>query len=138
MLKRLLIALMLVGLAFSFSSRAVADQSTPAPTPPDSALTARFTGFLTDILAGRVPTTGLSAPMKAGLTPELLSQIGSAFASLGAFQKLTFVRQETEQGYQRYHYIAIFDKGTQGFMFVTDSNGAIAGFFIDRAKDQTP
>jgi hypothetical protein len=134
MLEKLATAVLLVGLAFSLASPAVADQSTlqPAP-PPDSALTARFTVFLTDVLAGRVPTTGLSEPLKAGLTPDVLSQIDRAFASLGLFQKLEFVREDTMPGYQRYHYVAVFNRGTQGVMFVTDSSGAIAGFFKDQA-----
>jgi hypothetical protein len=36
------------------------------------------------------------------------------------------------QGYERYHYLAVFEKGSRGFMFIVDSNGTIAGFFEDQ------
>ena len=96
---------------------------------PDSALTARFTTFLTDVLAGHLPATGVSDAVKSGFTPDLLAQVDSSFAALGVFQNLQYVSQDTMQGYQRYHYVAVFDKGTQPLLFVLDSNGDIAGFF---------
>jgi hypothetical protein len=125
--------LFVVGLVFPAFSPALADQSATSQTSaPPSALTAQLTAFLTDVLAGRLPATGISDQMKSALTPALIAQIGGAFAPLGKFQKLQFVRQDTVQGYQRYHYVAVFDKGTQGLIFVVDSNGNIAGF----SKDQ--
>ncbi len=114
---------------------AVADQPATAQTAsPSSALTGRFTGFLTDVLAGRVPATGLTDAMKSGLTPQMLSQIDGTFTSLGDFQRLQFVRQDTIEGYQRYHYVAIFAKGSQQLMFVLDAAGNVAGFFKDPAQ----
>jgi len=100
-------------------------------TAPDSALTARFTGFLTDLLAARLPPTGISASLKTGLTPDLIAQVDRGLAPLGAFQSLQFVRADTAQGYHRYHYNAVFAKGSQPLMFVLDTNGDIAGFFKD-------
>ncbi|MBV8197171.1 MAG: hypothetical protein JO263_03470 [Candidatus Eremiobacteraeota bacterium] len=108
----------------------------PAPNgtpqmPPDPAVTARFSSFLSQILAGKMPTSNISAEVKNGLTPQLLGQIRGSFASLGHFHRLEFVRQDSVQQYRQYHYRAIFDNGSQGVMFVTDSNGVIAGFFQD-------
>jgi hypothetical protein len=116
-------------------ARAAADQpATTAPAAPDAALTARFSSFLTDVLAGRAPATGISYPMKAALTPDMLSQIDADMRPLGAFQKLQYVREDTAQGYARYHYIGVFANGTLPLMFITDSNGNIAGFFKDQGQ----
>lgn len=132
-----ILPVLLVAALFPARSAAADQPATPAtaaPAAPSSALTARFTAFLTDILAGRMPGTGLTDAMKTGLTPQLLSQIDSAFASLGTFQSLQFVRQDMLQGYQRYHYVAVFSKGSQPLLFVLDSSGNIAGFFRDQAQ----
>jgi hypothetical protein len=132
-LAKLAIVFVLAGLTLARAG--AADQSAASqPVAPDSALTARFSTFLTDVLAGRLPATGLSDPMKAAFTSDVLAQVDTAFAGLGTFQKLQFVREDTVQGYQRYHYVAVFDKGAQPLMFVLDSSGNIAGFF----KDQGP
>jgi hypothetical protein len=105
--------------------------TTPALPPPSSALTARFARFLTDVLAGRVPSSNVSQAVRNGLTPQLLAQIRGSFAALGTFRRLEYVRHDAMQGYQQYHYTAMFSQGSQGVMFVTDSSGAIAGFFQD-------
>jgi hypothetical protein len=129
-----------VVLASLVPARAAADQpattapAAPAPAAPDAALTARFSGFLSDVLAGRVPATGMSDQMKAALTPDMLAQVDAAFKPLGAFQKLQYVREDAAQGYDRYHYIAVFANGTLPLIFVTDSNGNIAGFFKDQSQ----
>ena len=73
----------------------------------------------------------MTPQVKSGLTKQLIAQIDSAFSSFGHFRRLEFVTADSLQGYQRYHYRAIFDSGTQGVMFITDSSGAIAGFFQD-------
>jgi Protein of unknown function (DUF3887) len=131
-LAKLTIVAILAGLALP---QAAGAQATPAPTvTPDSALTARFSTFLTDVLAGRLPPAGISDAMKTALTPNMLAQIDAMLAPLGTFQKLQFVREDAVQGYQRYHYVAVFDKGTQPLMFVLDSNGNIAGFFKDQSQ----
>jgi hypothetical protein len=125
--------LLITGLGWTLSSPALADQpATSQTSAPDGALTARFSAFLTDVLAGHLPSGGVSDAMKSGFTPQLISQVDSSFAALGTFQKLQFVRQDSVQGYQRYHYVAVFDKGTQALMFVLDAKGDIAGFFNDR------
>ncbi len=72
--------------------------------------------------------------MKAGFTPDLISQVNALFAPLGAFKSLQFVSQDSAQGFQRYHYIAVFDKGTRPLLFVLDSSGNIAGFFKDQPQ----
>ena len=107
---------------------------TPAPSAapaatPDAALTARFTAFFADILASRVPATGLSAAMKAALTPDAVSAVAASFAPFGTFTRLQYAGQDSRAGYERYRYTAIFDKGSQGLLFVLDSDGNIAGFF---------
>jgi hypothetical protein len=132
MLRKIAIALLWVGLTLptapGMANQRIADQV----SVPDQALTARFTAFFTEVLAGRIPSGNLSALMKAGFTSEMLSQIDGFYGTFGAFQKLQFVSQDSLGGYQRYHYTAVFDKGTQGVLFVTDSSGAIAGFFKDQ------
>jgi hypothetical protein len=121
---------------------AIADQAaTPQPatsaapaapgSTPDPALTARFTDFMTSILAGRLPPTGISDAVRSGLTPALLKQVDDSLSALGAFDSLRYVGVDSLQGYQRYHYIAVFANGTQPLMFVLDSKGDIAGFFKD-------
>lgn len=112
-------------------------QDQPAPKEagaPSSALTERFSGFFTDVLAGRVPSTSMSTTMRSGLTPSMISRIRSSFASLGAFVRLRFVKHDAIQGYERYHYSAVFQNGSQPVLFVTDSNGMIVGFFQDQPQ----
>lgn len=146
MLHRLAIAFILIGFAAvqpaaaqspapAAPSPAPAAQS-PAPTgaAPDAALTARFSNFLTTILAGKVPATGVSDKIKTGLTPQMVTTIDGALSPLGAFQSLQFVRQNTVQGFQVYHYNAVFAKGNQPMVFVLDSDSNIAGFFKDQPQ----
>ncbi len=140
----------IVALLFAASLRAYASAAQPAPpppgpptaaptatatstpqVPPDPALTARFSTFFAQILANKMPTGNISDEVKHGLTPQLLGQIRGSFASLGHFHRLEFVRQDAVQQYRQYHYRAVFDNGTQGVMFVTDSAGVISGFFQD-------
>lgn len=115
---------------------AIADQPSAAPTPaaPDAALTARFASFVSGVLAGQLPGTGISDAVKKGFTPALMSQVKTAFAPLGDFRSLQFTREESVQGYQRFHYVAIFEKGTQAVTFVIDSAQNIAGFFTDEGQ----
>jgi hypothetical protein len=111
------------------------DQPTPKQAGPASgSLTETFSAFFTDVLAGRVPSASMSATMRSGLTPSMMSQIRSSFASLGAFVGLRFVKHDTSQGYQGYHYSAVFQNGSQPIVFVTDSSGTIVGFFQDQAQ----
>jgi hypothetical protein len=132
MLQKCAVAALLLALAQPAAAVAQADQPTNSTaSAPDSALTSRFTAFFKQVLAGHAPGGNISPQMKSGLTPQLISQIDGAFASYGTFRRLDFVHQDSLQGYQRYHYTAVFDKGSQGLMFVVDSNGTIAGFFQD-------
>ncbi len=134
MLEKCAVAALLLALALPAAAIAQADQptnSTASASAPDSALTSRLTSFFKQVLAGHVPSGNVSSQLKSGLTPQLISQIDGAFVSFGTFRRLDFVRQDSMQGYQRYHYTAVFDKGSQGIMFVLDSNGTIAGFFQD-------
>jgi hypothetical protein len=111
------------------------DQPTPKQAGPASgSLTETFSAFFTDVLAGRVPSASMSATMRSGLTPSMMSQIRSSFASLGAFVGLRFVKHDTSQGYQGYHYSAVFQNGSQPIVFVTDSSGTIVGFFQDQPQ----
>ncbi|MBV8344490.1 MAG: hypothetical protein JO190_05780 [Candidatus Eremiobacteraeota bacterium] len=104
----------------------------PAPAP-DGATTARFTTFFTQVLGGHVPGGNISPRMKTGFTSTVLSQIDGAFAGYGKFRQLQFVRADTMQEYHRYHYLAVFERGSQGVMFVVDSSGTIVGFFQDQS-----
>ncbi len=135
MIHRVALAAAMIALAIPQPAGA---QASPAPAPtasaPDPALTARFAAFLTDMLAGKLPATGLSAKMQGAFTPELISQVDSNLAPLGAFQKLQFVSQDSVQGFQRYHYVGVFANGMQPLMFVLNSSNDIDGFF----KDQSP
>jgi hypothetical protein len=103
--------------------------TTSSPTPDIAALTTRFTAFFTDVLAGKAPTQGLTDKMQTALTPAVLSQLQQIYGTLGTFQKLSFKFQDSMQGFQRYHYTAVFQKGSPGVMFVVDSSDKIAGFF---------
>jgi hypothetical protein len=132
MLTRHLIALLLFVVGAVTASPVFAQQAeTNAAPPPDSALTARFNSFFSDVLAGRVPSNDVSQQVRSGLTPQLLSQIRGSFASLGTFRQLQYVRQDAVQEYRRFHYRAVFDNGNQGVMFVVDTNNTIVGFFED-------
>ncbi len=119
-------------LAIGLGSPAVAQQAATTQTAPAQATTARFSSFLSDVLVGRVPG-GISETMKSQ-SSAMLSQIGTAFKPLGTFQSLKFVREDSLQGYRRYHYSAIFEKGSKAVIFVTDSNGTIVGFFEDQPQ----
>ena len=111
------------------------DAPTASPGPaPDSSLTDRFTAFVQDLLAHRVPSTPMIAQMHTALTPSAINEIDQSFASLGAFHNLTYLSHDTLQGYQRYHYRGNFANGTQPLMFVLDSSGAMAGFFKDQGQ----
>jgi hypothetical protein len=111
------------------------DQPTPKEgAPPSTALTEVFTGFFTDVLAGRVPTVSMSAAMRNGLTPAMMARIHGSLSSLGTFVRLRFIKHDTTQGYQAYHYSAVFEKGSQPVLFVTDSTGTIVGFFQDQPQ----
>lgn len=76
-----------------------------------------------------MPSGNLSPKLKSGLTPQLFAQLRNSVSSYGTFRRLEFVSQDSVQEYQRYRYTAVFDNGSQGFMFVTDSSGDIVGFF---------
>ncbi|HEY6325725.1 MAG TPA: hypothetical protein VIW73_04310 [Candidatus Cybelea sp.] len=142
MLSKLAVAALFCALTLSAAGPASAQPAPagqPAPQapesapPPDSALTGRFNGFFTTVIAGRVPGSGISPQMRQGFTQQLLAQIDAAFAGLGKFRELQFVRSDTMAQYQRYHYLAVFEKGSQGVMFVMDSNNTIVGFFEDQS-----
>jgi Protein of unknown function (DUF3887) len=105
-----------------------------AAATPDAALTARFAAFITSVLAGQLPAAGVTDTMKTAFTPSAIDQVKTTFAPLGAFQTLQFTREDSVQGYQRFHYIATFEKGTQPVIFVIDPNHNIAGFFLDQGQ----
>lgn len=130
------IGIAVAALALAMPQSAFA-QGSPSPAPAASAaestMTARFTEFLTDVIAGKLPATGLSQMMKTKFTPDLVAQVDKNLAPLGAFQSLKYVRQDSAQGYQQYHYVASFANGTLPLLFVVDSDGNIAGFFKDQS-----
>ncbi len=150
MLSKLAVAALLCGVTLGASapggeppaSGAIPTAAPPAPTsepatppapPPTSKQTADFTSFFTTVLAGHVPGGNVSSQVRAGFTPQLISQIDGGFTGLGKFRELQFVSADTMQQYLRYHYTAVFENGSQGIMFVLDSNGTIVGFFQDKS-----
>jgi len=119
------VAAALTGGAFASTGRPASAQSAPS-----SSVTAGFTTFLSDVLAGRVPPN-ISSTLKTQ-SSQLISGVRTTFASLGTFRRLEFVREDTLQGYHRYHYRAVFDKGSRSVAFVTDANGTILGFLANQ------
>ena len=107
-----------------------------AQSAPSSAITERFSAFLTDVLAGRVPPH-VSSTMQSQ-SSQLISGVKATLGTLGTFRRLEYLRQESMQGYHRYHYRAVFDKGTRGLAWVTDSSGTVVGFFEDPTATPTP
>jgi hypothetical protein len=141
--------LLLVAFAMPVTAVAQSDQPTTTPQPastpaappppasmseppPDSALGARFNSFFGQVIAGHVPRGNVSPQVQTSLTAQLLARIDSAFAGFGPFRRLQYVSHDNMEGYERYHFLAVFEKGSQGFMFIVDSNGTIAGFFEDQ------
>lgn len=103
--------------------------STTTSVPPSGAVTARFSTFLSQVLSGKTPSGNVSDKLKTGLTPQLVAQLRGSLSSYGTFRRLEFLSRDTIQNYDRYRYVAIFDNGKQGFLFVTDSSGQLVGFF---------
>lgn len=95
----------------------------------DPAKTQRFTTFLQGILAGKLAERDLTEAMKTALTPEHIAEIRQQYRANGALKGLRFLGQDQLEGFDRYHYVATFDQGTQGMIFVLDSGGRLAGFF---------
>ncbi|MGB8625638.1 MAG: serine hydrolase domain-containing protein [Candidatus Cybelea sp.] len=100
----------------------------PAPLPIDLPTT-QFSTFMTDVLAGRIPS-GLSHDTRDALTPAFVSQLDVMFARLGAFHILQFIGRGAEGKNQRFLYAAVFDKGTQALMFYTNTAGEITGLSL--------
>lgn len=100
-----------------------------AQSAPSSAVTQNFTAFLTDVLAGHAPPH-ISSTLQQQ-SSQLISGVKSTLGTLGTFHHLEYVREESMQGYHRYHYRAVFEKGTRGLAWITDSNGTVVGFMED-------
>lgn len=112
----------------------LASPATAQTAAPPAAVTSGFASFITDILAGKTPSN-ISPTMKSQAS-QMLGTVRAQLAPLGSFTRLKFLREETMQGYHRYHYEAVFAKGTQPLAFVTDANGVIVGFFQDQPPAQ--
>jgi hypothetical protein len=143
MLQKVALAALILGLAFPVGAAAQmgppgGNAGPPAGNsvaPPDGAMSSHFTSFFTQVLGGHVPSGNVTQQVRTGLTPTLLAQIDSTFTPLGKFRNLQFVSADSMQGYQRYHYLAVFANGSQSVMFIVDSSGAIAGFFQDQPRN---
>lgn len=107
-----------------------------AQSAPSSAVTKNLTAFLADVLAGHTPSH-ISSTMQQQ-SAQLISGVKQTLGTLGTFHRLDYVREESMQGYHRYHYRAVFEKGTRGLAFITDSNGTVVGFEEDPTSDATP
>ncbi len=101
-----------------------------------SATTQSFTTFLADVLAGRTPSR-ISSTLRSQ-SSQLISGVKQTLGTLGTFRRLEYVREESMQGYHRYHYRAVFEKGTRGLVWVTDSNGTVVGFMEDPTATPAP
>jgi hypothetical protein len=107
-----------------------------AQTAPSSATTERLTTFLTDVLAGHTPPH-ISSTLQQQ-SSQLISGVKDTLGTLGTFHRMEYLRQESMQGYHRYHYRAYFEKGARGVAFITDSNGTVVGFEEDPTSNATP
>jgi hypothetical protein len=103
---------------------------------PSGAVTQRLTTFLTEVLAGHTPSH-ISSTL-AQQSSQLISGVKATLGTLGTFHRLDYVREESMQGYHRYHYRAVFEKGTRGLAFITDSNGTVVGLEEDPTSNATP
>jgi hypothetical protein len=117
-------------------SLAITAAPAAAQSAPSAAVTQVFTRFLSDVLSGHTPPH-ISSTMQSQ-SSQLITGVKDTLGTLGTFHRLDYVRQESMQGYRRYHYRAVFDKGTRGLAFVTDANGTIVGFFEDPTATPTP
>ncbi len=115
------------------TAAAIAQQvsDTRATAAKVAPLTKRFSAFLASLLAGKIPDDPMRPQLKAALTPSLIAQIQQKLASTGTLERLQFVSDDEVGGYHRYHYTALFSGGNQPITFVLDSNGAIAGLFLN-------
>lgn len=107
-----------------------------AQSAPTGAVTERLTAFLTQVLAGHTPSH-ISSTLQQQ-SSQLISGVKSTLGTLGTFHRLDYVREESMQGYHRYHYRAVFEKGTRGLAFITDSNDTVVGFEEDPTSNSTP
>lgn len=107
-----------------------------AQSAPSNGSTEVFTRFLTDVLAGHTPPHVSSTLQQQ--SSQLISGVKQTLGTLGTFHRLEYVREESMQGYHRYHYRAVFEKGTRGLAWVTDSNGTVVGFMEDPTSNSTP
>jgi hypothetical protein len=129
MLIPLILTVILANASPTPSTASTSSTVVPSATPDVSLLTARFTAFFTEVLAGKAPAQGLTDKMQSALTPDVLSKLSAYYGTLGKFERLTFKAEDEVQGFQRYHYTAVFSNGSSGVLFVVDSDGKIAGFF---------
>jgi hypothetical protein len=107
-----------------------------AQSAPSGAVTERFTSFLAYVLAGHAPPH-ISSTMQQQ-SSQLISGVKQTLGTLGTFRRLEYVREESMQGYHRYHYRGVFDKGTRGLAFITDDKGTIVGFAEDPTGTPAP
>lgn len=138
MLSKLAVAVLLCGVTWGAappgpSPAPTTEPAAPSAPAPTSKQTADFTGFFTTVLAGHVPGGNISSQVRQGFTQQVLGQIDAAFAGDGKFRELQFVSADTMQQYLRYHYMAVFENGSQGIVFILDSDGTIVGFFQDKS-----
>lgn len=92
-------------------------------------LTQRFTSFIEGVISGRMDAENLTDTMAGAMTPQAVSSIAAGYAPLGKFERLTFVSDDEQGEYHRYHYEAIFTGGAQPMTFVLDARQKLAGFF---------
>jgi hypothetical protein len=107
-----------------------------AQSAPSSSTTTAFATFLTDVLAGHTPPH-ISSTLQQQ-SSQLISGVKQTLGTLGTFHRLEYVREESMQGYRRYHYRAVFEKGTRGLAWITDSNGTVVGFMEDPTSTPAP
>ena len=110
------------------AAEAQATADARAQAVEDPALTRRFTAFVNDVLADRIPG-GLDDAMAAALTPAAVAELMPYYAGDGAFVRLQFLSSDAIGEYRRFHYLAAFSQKKQPMTFVLDANGLIGGFF---------
>jgi CubicO group peptidase (beta-lactamase class C family) len=106
------------------------DNATPSG-PDDPVVTAKLRTFVTDLQRGTVDPAAVTAEVKAGFTPQVLTQLGEQLGAAGTLRTLTFKGKTSSQGLTAYRYNAAFAGGrTAVLTIVIDKDGKIAGFFV--------
>ena len=94
----------------------------------DPAVTARIRGMIASLENGTLDRSQLTPDMNKMLTPQLLADVKTQFAPLGAPQQLIFVSKVSGKRGELYTYRAVFSAVTFNVHFGVNAAGKVAGF----------